>query len=138
MNPVDKLRSDRAYVLDAMHAIRSAADAETRSTLTEDEKARFDAGEKFVRECDEAIESHNTLARLAQDPAHVERSFSAPNVVVHDNPYSLDGIGFGDDQAIRSQALRALDAEKSLRPSSRTRPSASSGPSVRRSPPAWR
>lgn len=115
MTPIEKLRADRAYVLDCLRAINTGA--ETRS-LNEAEDAEFRAGEAFVAECDTLIERHNTVARLATQPEHVEAgaAFHAPNVQVRDTPYSLDGVAFGDDQAIRSQALRALEAEKSLRP----------------------
>jgi len=115
MTTIEKLRADRAYVLDAMRSIRSAADAETRST-NPDETARFAEGEAFVVECDRQIEEHNTLLRLSTEPAHVEAgaSFDAPNTIVRDSPFTLDGIAFGDTAGVRSQALRAIEADATM------------------------
>lgn len=114
MTPIEKLRADRAYVLGEMRSISEGA--ETRA-LDADEQTRFDEGAAFVAECDQLIERHNTVARLAQEPEHVESgaTFGAPQIIVRDaNPFSLDDVRFGDTDAVRSKALRAIEAEGTM------------------------
>lgn len=63
------------------------------------------------------VERHRQIAELAAVPANVERTadaFHAPNTIVRNDPYTLDGIGFGDTDALRSQALRAIEAEGTM------------------------
>lgn len=110
MTPIEKLRADRAYVLDCLRAIN--AEAETRS-LTADEDAAFEAGVQFVADTDKLIARHEQVAEIARTrPEQVERgaTFGAPNVIVRDNPFDLSDLRPLDGTQTRSQAMRAIEA----------------------------
>lgn len=114
MTPIEKLRSDRDYVAACLRDLH-AADGEVRS-LNPDEDAAFEAGVQFVADTNKLIERHELVETLGQNPAHVERgaAFTAPSVIVREDVYSLDNVRFGDDDAVRSQALRAIEAEGTM------------------------
>lgn len=110
MTPIEKLRADRAYVLGEMRSISEGA--ETRA-LDADEQTRFDEGAAFVAECDKLIERHNTVARLATEPEHVEAgaTFGAPHVIVRSDPFDLSDLNVtSSPQEFRSKALGAIEA----------------------------
>jgi HK97 family phage major capsid protein len=113
---VDKLTESIDY-LEA--CIRELNEAAADREFTADEQASFDAGLTERDKLVAIVERNNKVAEtLANRPQLVERGdsngFTAPNVIVTSDPYSLDGVRFGDTEAVRSQALRALEAEGTM------------------------
>lgn len=101
--------------------IRSLNESAADREFTADEQTSFDEGLAERARLIELVERHNRVASLSQVPAAVERgdaaTFTAPNVIVRDaSPYVLDGVAFGDTEAVRSQALRAIEAATSAFP----------------------
>lgn len=99
--------------------IRELNDQAAEREFTADEQESFDAGLAERTRLVDLIERHNRVASLSSVPAAVERgdaaTFTAPNMIVRDTPYSLEGIGYGDEQAVRSKALAAIEANTTMR-----------------------
>ena len=122
---VQELRESVAWITACIRSIHEAAieraavltDASERSNaeaLTADEQSRWDAGTAEIERLNALIARHEQVERMtAAGELRTESApFTAPNVIVRDDPYSLDGLGFGQDQEIRSRALSALDSVK--------------------------
>ena len=119
---IETYEAEVAYVAAALRTIHEEA---ADRALTADEQARFDEGEAFLAERAELIERHNKVVRAAQVPDALEAGDSglhAPQILTRDaNPYDLSDVRLGDTQAIRSKALRAIDATSSAFPQDRHR-----------------
>ena len=122
---VQELRESVAWITACIRSIHEAAieraavltDASERSNaeaLTADEQSRWDAGTAEIERLNALIARHEQVERMtAAGELRTESApFTAPNVIVRDDPYSLDGLGFGQDQEIRSRALSALESVK--------------------------
>jgi len=93
--------------------IRDLNDTAAEREFTADEQGSFDSGLAERARLVALIARHDEVSRLAAVPgAAVSGSFEAPNVIVRDSLYTLDGIAHGDDTAVRSQALAAIEADK--------------------------
>lgn len=95
-------------------ALTDPAERAAASALTEDEQARWDAGEAERVRLVGLIERHNAVAAAAQIPGAVQMGDSAlrntPGVIVRDDPFDLSDLRWdaGAD-AFRSKALGAIE-----------------------------
>jgi HK97 family phage major capsid protein len=115
---VDTSLTEGVEYLDA--CIRQLNDAATDREFTADEQASFDAGLAERARLVALIERNNKVAEtLAHSPQLVERGdsngFTPPNVIVKDaNPHDLSEVRMGDTEAIRTKALRSIDADGTM------------------------
>lgn len=108
MSTQTTLRSEAEFLRDCLTDLNERAG--TRA-FTEDEQREYDEGKAALAERTALLARHAEIAELAKLPAHVERGdFDAPNVIVRNDPFDASSIRSSDDQAIRSQALRAIEA----------------------------
>lgn len=106
--PVDIAREGVEYLDACLREIHVSA--ETRS-LDAAEQARFDEGLAERARLMDVIERHETIAKLAKLPEHVERAeFGAPEVIVRKDPFDLSELRTNDATQTRSQACRAIEA----------------------------
>jgi HK97 family phage major capsid protein len=113
-----QLVEERNYVAALVHQIHEGA---AERSLDVDESARFDEGSAFVTAVDaeiDALDAREEQVRslAASRPQNVVSGdgarFTPPNVIVREDPYDLSDVRFGDTEAVRSKALRALEVEK--------------------------
>lgn len=137
LSPAAQAERDAHYLADCLAEIHrtatergaSLADPAERAAataLTEDEQRRWDEGEAERQRLVSIVERHNAVAAAANIPAAVVMgdgpAFTAPNVITRDaNPYDLSDCRLGDEQAIRSKALGAIEAASSAFPEERHR-----------------
>lgn len=135
LSPAQQAERDAHYLNDCLAEIADTAaargaactDAAERAAATEftdDEQARYDAGIAERDRLISVIERHNAILSNSEIPQAVERGdgFHAPNIVTRDaNPYDLSDCRLGDEQAIRSKALGAIEAASSAFPEDRHR-----------------
>lgn len=137
LSPVQEAERDARYLADCLReihetaatrgaALTDPAERAAATELTADEQSRWDAGEAERARLVSVIERHNAAAAAADIPGAVQMGDSglrqAPGVIIRDaNPYDLSDVRLGDTDAIRSKALRAIEAEASAFPEARHR-----------------
>jgi len=115
---VDTTLTDGVEYLDA--CIRELNDSAADREFTADEQTRFDAGIAELERLSAIIDRNNKVTEtLAKRPQLIERGdsngFTPPNVIVKDaNPHDLSEVRMGDAQALRTKALRSIEAEGTM------------------------
>ena len=136
LSPVEEAERDARYLADCLReihetatargaALTDAAERAAATALTDDEQARWDAGEAERLRLVSVIERHNAVAKAAEVPAAVAMGDGAlrqaPGMIVRGDVYDLGEVRYGDTDAVRSQALRAIEADGSAFPEDRHR-----------------
>lgn len=131
LSPAAEAERDARYLADCLREIHETAasrgadltdpaERAAATSLTEDEQRRWDEGEAERARLVSIIERHNAVAAAADVPGAVQMGdgarYSAPNSIIRGNPYDLSEVRLGDTDAIRSQALRAIEASTSAFP----------------------
>jgi HK97 family phage major capsid protein len=132
---IEELRAAITWISACLRSIHEAAvargadltDTTARaeaSALTEDEQTRWDAGNGELERLRPLLVRAEEVERLADAGGSVSGDGApggAPGVIVRSDPYNLDDISFGDLDAVRDQALRAIEADTSAFPEDRHR-----------------
>lgn len=114
------IRSIHEAAIERAAVLTDASERSNAEALTADEQSRWrDAGTAEIERLNALlIARHQQVERMtAAGELRTESApFTAPNVIVRDDPYSLDGrLGFGQDQEIRTCCPLRLGVGEGLR-----------------------